>query len=294
MMDVENWQKHGANSGMQSTDGKHAAIFVSCGGNPFAENQPEHRTIGNGWPAVARLQIIAAQELGHFADIKRDSKGRQITRHSANFSTTKPTPHVSAARKQDIVNCSELLSRLLTEGKMQFLLDIERRLKFYDHNKVSNFQTLSLKVMSFFLRHRFLSFAQKNKLFFIKKFASDRYLSLMIIAMIEDMKTNLAPIADVYKRSDKEAEEAIACAEALARVPQQVMKWGHLVTSQTMKGLYKIYYKEVIPSLELAYEEATGVPYKRNFQYQQKASLFSRIKRFLSKTKPTFKPVRDL
>ncbi len=44
-----------------------------------------------------------------------------------------------------------------------------------------------------------------------------------------------------------EAEEAIACVEALARVPQQVMKWGYLTTKSTMHDLYKIYYGEVIP-----------------------------------------------
>ncbi len=37
MMDMVNWQKVGGNSGMQSTNGKDVAIFVSCGGNPFAE-----------------------------------------------------------------------------------------------------------------------------------------------------------------------------------------------------------------------------------------------------------------
>ncbi len=38
------------------------------------KNSKDHPIYGGGFAAVARLQIIAAQELGHFADIKRDIK----------------------------------------------------------------------------------------------------------------------------------------------------------------------------------------------------------------------------
>jgi len=66
-------------------------------------------------------------------------------------------------------------------------------------------------------------------------------MAIMIKTMILDMQSNLSPTADVYKRTDPEAKEAIACVEALARVPQQVMKWGYLTTKSTMHDLYKIY-----------------------------------------------------
>ena len=82
LMDIVTWKKAGANSGMQSTDGKNVCIYVSCGGDPFAANNELSPQFGNGWAALARFQIIAAQEIGHFADIMRDSNGRQITRHS--------------------------------------------------------------------------------------------------------------------------------------------------------------------------------------------------------------------
>ena len=49
-------------------------------------------------------------------------------------------------------------------------------------------------------------------------------MGLKIATQIEDMQSHLLPIADVYKRGDPEAEEAISCDEALAHVPQQVMK----------------------------------------------------------------------
>ncbi len=116
----------------------------------------------------------------------------------------------------------------------------------------------------------------------------------MILAMIADMKDNLDPTADVYRRNDKEAQEAIACIEALARVPQQVMKWGHLTTMETMKGLYKIYYKEVIPSLELSYSEMTGKLYKRDYRHPKPKSFIHKIKSLFTKKDLILKPVRDI
>lgn len=38
----------------------------------------------------------------------------------------------------------------------------------------------------------------------------------------------------LYKNKNPEIEEAIACIEALARVPQQAIKWGYLTTKETM------------------------------------------------------------
>ncbi|KAJ6644958.1 hypothetical protein Bhyg_00155 [Pseudolycoriella hygida] len=215
MMDIVDWQRSGSNSGMQSTDGKNVAVFVSCGGDPFADNNKDHPTLGDGWAAVARLQIIAGQELGHFADIKRDANGRQISRHSANFAGTKATPHVKSARRNDLINCDKLFAELLRLG-MKKMIYYEEKVKFYDKNNVKG-----------------LKYYQ-------------RYMGLMLKVLIDDMKFNLAPVADVYKHSNPEIEETIACVEALARVPQQVMKWGYLATMETMRELYKIYYNEYL------------------------------------------------
>jgi hypothetical protein len=44
---------------------------------PTNKDHPEY---GDGFPAIARMQIIAAQEIGHYADIMRDDYGRQIDR----------------------------------------------------------------------------------------------------------------------------------------------------------------------------------------------------------------------
>jgi hypothetical protein len=294
MMDMQSWQHSGDNSGMQSTDGKNVAVFVSCGGNPFGIINTDHPTQGDGWPAVARLQIIAGQELGHFADIRRDEYGRQIGRHSANFSGTRAYDHVKIARKNDIIKCDFLLNNLANIG-LNRLTEYDKKLKFYEKNKITGLKVIFLKVLQFLYKLKILNYAKKHKLFFIKRFSSDQYMGLMIKAMIEDMKFNLSPVADVYKRNDIEAEEAIACIEALARVPQQVMKWGYLTTQAAMYDLYKIYYNEVIPSLITNYCAMTGKSFKRNTKIPKK-SFIQFLKRFLSLNKHEEKlvQVRDL
>lgn len=293
VMDVIDWQRSGSNSGMQSTDGKNVAIFVSCGGNPFAQNSETHPIYGDGWAAVARLQIVAGQEIGHFADIKRDEYGRQITRHSANFSGTRPTPHVRKARIDDIAHCKALLARLLDKG-MGKLIKYEEKARFYNKNNVHGIRVYWAKLLSYFYKNRFLSYASRNKLYFIKRFATDQYMGLMIRAMINDMLFNLAPVADVYKHPDPEVEETIACIEALARVPQQVMKWGYLTTMETMEGLYKVYYNEVIPSLIHNYTVMTKQKYTRDMSKPKSIRAFLSKINIFDKNKLKLIPVRDL
>jgi hypothetical protein len=260
---------------MQSTDGSNVCIYVSCGGDPFAKNSETNPTYGNGWAALARLQIIAGQEIGHFADIKRNHEGKQISRHSANFACTIAKPHVIVARKNDIARC-KALSKVLVKCGLNKLIKIENKLKFYDKQKLNGIRVWWLKLFAKYYRHRLLSKAIKKKLFFIKRFDREKFIALSITAMIEDMHTHLSPIAEVYKREDPEAEEAISCIEALARVPQQANKWGYLTTRATMHDLYKIYYNEVIPSLIENYQHVTRTRYKRNYTIP-KANWFIRI-----------------
>lgn len=295
MMDMESWKHSGSNSGMQSTDGKNVAVFVSCGGDPFAENSKEHPTQGDGWAAVARLQIIAGQELGHFADIKRDEYGKQITRHSANFSGTKAVEHVRIGRLKDIEICNQLYQELLKAG-MDKLLHCEKELKFYHTNKVRNLRVLWCNILQYIYRHKILNYAKTHQnLIFIRRYTKDTYMAETIQAMIEDMKFNLAPVAAVYKRSNPEATEAIACIEALARVPQQANKWGYLTTRYTMQNLYKVYYSEVIPSLIQNYELVTGQKYIRKFQKQPRNLRYYLHKlNFFKEKNQSLLPVRSL
>ena len=188
MMDIHNWKNSGSNSGMQSTDGnKNVAIFVSCGGDPFGEINKSAKIYGDGIPAIARLQIIAAQELGHFADIKRNEHGAQISRHSANFSCTKANERVKQARKHDIENCDKLLKNLLSAGMDKLILH-EEALKFYYDNKITGVKIYWFKLLKEIYKYKILRFAAKEKLFFVRNFTTDQYMSLMIRAMIEDMK----------------------------------------------------------------------------------------------------------
>ena len=101
LVNIEHWQSWGVNSGLQSTDGRESAVFVSCGGNPLAqvENNEHH---GDGFPALARMMVIAAQELGHYADLIRDPQGRKIARHSADLGARRARPQVQEARATDI------------------------------------------------------------------------------------------------------------------------------------------------------------------------------------------------
>ena len=296
VMDISSWKRSGANSGMQSTDGSNVCIYVSCGGDPFAKNDEQSPTHGDGWAALARMQIIAAQEIGHYADIKRDKNGIQITRHATNFSCTKAVSHVKDARKNDIKRCDDLCRQLLDNG-MGELASLEKQLKFYDQNKISGIKVLWIRVKAKYYRHKILQFSCNNDMIFVLRFRKEKYMSLMIIAMVEDMKSHLSPVADVYKRSDPYAQEAIACVEALARVPQQVMKWGYITTRATMHDLYKVYYGEVIPSLVENYNHLTNSNYKRNYSIIG-ASITEKalsIWRYLvGKGKTNFKETREI
>lgn len=292
MMDIKTWQVAGKNSGMQSTDGRKAAIFVSCGGNPLGATDAELKIYGDGWPALARLQIIAGQELGHYADIKRDKMGRQIGRHSANFACTKPNEDVKLARHADLNRCDQIKQYLMANG-MERLIHHETALRFYAKNKVHNLRSLFAKIMSLYYKFRLCKIAEKDEYFFIKKFKSEKYMGLMIEAMIGDMVANLDPKADVYKRADKDAEEAIACAESLARVPQQVNKWGYIATEALMAGLYEIYYKKVILDLISVFENITGEKYLPNYKIIP-LSFATKLKQLWENWRQENLPYRDL
>lgn len=295
VLDMSTWKTSGSNSGMQSTDGLEVCIYVSCGGDPFAQNSQSHPFQGDGWAALARLQIIAGQEIGHYADIIRDGNGRQLGRHSADFACTRATPNVKQGRRNDIKRCKELYKQLLNLN-MDKLLAQEEKLKFYEKQKLSGLRVWFTMLLVKYHRYIFLANCKKKKLVFVKNFSQDRYIAIMLRAMIADMQANLSPEADVYKRSDPEAEEAISCVEALARVPQQVMKWGYLTTRATMHDLFKIYYGQVIPSLIDNYELYTGRKYKRNYHHPRKPALKTIITKLLFRKKEQVKfiPVRDV
>lgn len=289
VMDVVSWQKAGSNSGMQSTDGKNVAIFVSCGGDPLALDPPENKelddkftdklTSGDGEPALARMMGIAGQEIGHYSDIKRDKFGRQYIRYSANFSGTRADPIVNKARLTDLNNLGIYFKLLQSKG-LQKLVDIENNLKIFDrqsHKDIYYYiKYLWMKIYRFIFTYR----AKKAKFIPITNLEKNRYLGISISEIFGDMAFNLEPVADVYKNENKDIETAIACIEALARVPQQANKWGHTATLFFWRNLYKFYYNKVIPGCIKDYETISG----------KKFTLYpSKLRRYSFKEKITFK-----
>ncbi len=297
IMDIQNWKNSGSNSGMQSINGEKIRIYVSCGGDPFAKNNKENSKQGDGWAALARLQIIAAQEIGHFADIKRDLNGKSLAvRYSADMACRRANEYIKLSRNNDIYRCDNLLTFLL-KNRMDKLIALEKELKFYHNHKLVNLKVIFISMLVKFYRYRLLKLAKDHKLYFILRFKKDKYLGLLIKLIIDDMKMNLTPTADVYKRDNKEAEEAISCVESLARVPQQVIKWGYLTTQTVMHDLYKVYYGEIIPDLIKSYSNISKQQYSRNYLIKEKnfiKKIFSlfRFKNYSKKI--CFTQVRDI
>lgn len=289
MLDIGNWRSSGENSGMQSTDGVSTAVFISCGGNPLADNPKEETFYGDGWAAIARLIVIGGQETGHYSDIRRNEFGQQIGRYSANLSATKATEIARIGRIQDI-NISKVLQKNLNGLNFERLLTQEIALKFFRKNKRSGFLVLITRI-KIILFTRILKSALKNsELDFLLKFFKEKYPCIMIKAMFIDMLFNLAPVADVYQNKNKQIEEAIACVEALARVPQQVNKWGHDVVKVLMHNLYQLYYEDVIPGCITAYEIISGKQYSYDDSQMPKSSWY-RIKTLFKKKR---KVIRDV
>jgi hypothetical protein len=69
---------------------------------------------------------------------------------------------------------------------------------------------------------------------------------------LADMEFNLAPDADAYRNPDPLVEEAIACIEAVARVPQQEHKWGVAAVAFSWPGLSQFYAGTVLPAVMAA------------------------------------------
>jgi hypothetical protein len=279
VMDIPNWKTHGNNSGMQSTNSREVAIFVSCGGDPFDftedKNSKKERTYGDGFPALARFMVIAAQEIGHYSDIMRNIHGQQISRYSANFAGTKAKEHVKLGRKKDMRNLP-LLAKKLTILGLDDLIRVEKSLQFYQSLEKFWFKRCYLIIKIWMMQKIFIRKCKKSKLNFVASLDNihQKMLGININMMIEDMKFNLAPIADVYQDPDKEVEEAIACVEAVARVPQQVVKWGHLAAKTFMSKLYKIYYGEIIQGSIVAYEAISHKKY--NFKITKRKMIWLR------------------
>lgn len=303
VMDIVSWQQAGTNSGMQSTDGKNVAVFVSCGGDPLllqppkenerrSNNEPEEEKLfGDGFPALARMMGIAGQETGHYSDIIHDKLGRQIGRYSANFSGTRANEKVNLARNTDLNNINAYWG-LVNKIGIAKLIDKEKEVKFYRRNPQKSMSYYFKVLMMNIYRYIFIYRANRMNFWPIENVKNKDYTGLRLEALFSDMAFNLEPVADVYSNPDRNVEIAIACIEALARVPQQANKWGHRATLFFWRNLYKFYYYKLIPGCIKNYEILTGnkfTLYPNTFRrYTWKEKLSFKIEAYKQKLKARF------
>lgn len=235
LLAVHDWQSHGSAGGLQATSDDGTAVYISCGGDPFFEGE-QKTYVTDGFPALARMMVIGGQELGHFADLLRTKNGI-VGRYSLSLEARQ-------GRRADVAQVATL-ALLAQRSGLTFLRRAEQAVAFYD-------KRLRLSPRWMFAQcRRFIAWV----LFTLRS----RHLSLplstypslrrgeAIAVFLDDMAFNLAPDADVYRRADPEAEEQIACIEAVARVPQQVNKWGAAAVTRAWPHLYRVYYGAVIP-----------------------------------------------
>lgn len=247
LMAVHDWQTHGSNSGMQATDSDSTAVYISAGGDPFFEGEQKTYTT-DGFPALARMVVIAGQELGHFADLRRSARG--ITgRHStdAHHQRLRADPVAAAARLADMAGVAELEAAYAQAG-LHALHRAETTVAFYHARLRYSPPWLWAQGRRFLHWCRFIH--RCKKLHLLHRFNSLPYLRLAdaIRQYLADMAFNLAPDADVYRDPDPLVEEAIAVIEAVARVPQQEHKWGAAAVAASWPELSRFYNQTILPA----------------------------------------------
>lgn len=283
MVHTPHWQYHGLTSGMQSSDGYEVAVYTSCNGDPFL-SQDDVRHEGDGKPALARMMVILAQEMGHFADIIRDAQGKQISRHASDLHVTKAKQDVRLGRLNDI-RATFMLQEILTHAGIKKLLANERKVKFYQAHQGSLLLQQQAKQRLLLSKQLFLHQCRKAGLSFVDDFKHHTLMGGELMKCLMDTRFNLAPVADAYVGKNDQQTEAIACVEALARVPQQVIKWGHRTIKDMMPKLYHIYYQQVIPTCYQDYYQRTGKHFPTKFR-KFRVPLWKKLYRTLDKIIP--------
>jgi len=268
LLDLQSYKEFGSTGGMQSLGIEESRIFVSCGFSPFSRIPEEQEYARN---ATARFLVIAAQELGHYADIMRNPSGQPISRHSANLSAMFAKPRIAEGRKKDLANVKQIGRNLVNIG-LKEAAKLEKSTNFFTQHRKNSLKHRLTQLKSYLATRAFRQRAIAHKMRFATLHSARR-----LAIMLSDMQFNLHPVAPAYQNENPKIEEAIICVEALARVPQQVVKWGHKTTQALYPNLYKIYYEEVIPSVIKTYENLTGE--KFTFSYTKPKKLFPRTRK---------------
>lgn len=256
LMAVHDWQTHGLAGGLQATQETGTQVFVSCGGDPFFEGEQKTYTT-DGFPALARMMVIGGQELGHFADLARVN-GRIVGRYSLSDTALR-------GRRTDLARVGELRALYGKAGLMR-LHRAEEGLAFYDKRLKFTPPWLFWQIRRglAYLRYRLRVSPTIHLRFAVIPPQPYGQAALNFLA---DMAFNLAPQADAYRRENPMEEEQVACIEAVARVPQQVQKWGHRAVQLAWPNLYAVYYGQIIPACQAAVTHAA--PSTKIGYYQQ-------------------------
>ncbi len=288
LLPVHSWDTHGTASGLQSTSDTGAAIYVSCGGDPFFDSA-EKTYVTDGWPALAQMVVIAGQEIGHYADLLRRD-GAIIGRISARMDGLAPSVAAKSARDHDRAHLARLHQHYYSKG-LNSLLRAEKSVAFYAVQKLRFsppwlFSQLwrGCAGLLFWVRTRRPMLALRTH----PRLRRGEALAMFLA----DMEFNLSPRADVYQRPDPVEEEAIACIEALARVPQQVNKWGHGAVAAAIPGLYRLYYGAVISNVVAALPPS-AIPTLKQNRLPLARALYAWLRRGLRK-RPGYWPEKKL
>ncbi len=259
LMAVHAWQTHGSNSGLQATEADGTAVYVSAAGDPFFEGEQKTYTT-DGFPALARMMVIAGQELGHFADLRRSPQGI-LGRHSTDPAarSLRANPEAAAARNADRREVARLTAAYQAAGLAR-LQRAEHRVAFYHKRLRYSPPWVLAQGWRFVQWLRFISRCKKANLLHHFNSLPAMRVGDAIGQFLADMAFNLAPDAEVYRDPDPVVEEAIAVIEAVARVPQQEHKWGVDAVAHAWPNLSAFYNRTVLPAcsrhlLELGVKE---------------------------------------
>jgi hypothetical protein len=231
---------------MQAVGGGENAVYISCGGNPFLEGDARRHS-GDGFAALARFMVIAAQETGHNADMIRADRGKHVGRYSAEGWNKAPSAKAGAGRKKDMRNVQAWQDTAKACG-LERLCKWERQIKFYVDLKLRHPRRTFAWILSAIGWRVFLLRMRSKGMPEIGTLGKAPLRALHARTFLQDMAFNLSPVADVYKRNNPQEEEAIATIEAVARVPQQVVKWGHDAVRASIPSLYALYYDDIVPA----------------------------------------------
>lgn len=248
LMPVHQWDTHGTASGLQATDSASTAVYVSAGGDPFFEGEHKHY-LTDGFPALARMVVIAGQELGHFADLKR-VRGHVVGRHStdANHRQLRANPIARDGRLADMHRVDHLRHAYARAG-LPRLQRAEERVAFYHKRRRYSLRWAFAHGWRVACWGMFVLRCQRRRIRLPLAVYPAHARGARTALFLSDMAFNLAPDADVYRNPDPLVEEAIAVIEAVARVPQQVHKWGHRAVSLAWPNLHAFYHQVVIPGV---------------------------------------------